>query len=621
MVERGNLFTCKKCKEPFYVQAGELKGHTLRVYCQCLNGHKGKRDISRYQADSMAHEVFEGIFTCMECGSTMSLMNTDVGRHKAEYVFICPIHGPQKREVPAFYHTAITGLQGTMNCSKSILDSLSCSKCGGVFSATEISEKKGILEMKARCPNGHKELRLVPKVADESVLKTVVKRLIHCDECGLPCQVLDTQPKGNKAQIEMSCPAHGKSKKQLPAEYAWMIESIVEAMSEGSIVKSMLNCRECGNALSIKAVELDKMKYKLKCSCMNGHSVDLSQPSDLDEEAIDSIVGGVLKCNDCDMVTDIIETKVSGNNVEMKLVCPIHGDFKKSVAMGIFKHVEERDKHIDRMPSTEESLICEKCKSPFIIRSTKLHDEIVELKMECRNGHGTNRHLHIGADEPVLERFYMQLYECHKCHNPMTLLFLEDKGDKFEAHFTCTNHGDSRIEIPTKHAAVARDAYLSTMSMSDLERLLETRLQTERAAEYQIEPDADIQEMLDIVNDIIEQQSVKFVGEKSGTRNGEESWYYGKALAGTEYIVIGSVSKENLTMRISVASDDEAKMELLLSEMRDNLREVLLKLQAKTGDTAPKKIECAQCGAALKKRALPGETVICDHCGTPLHWG
>ena len=329
-----------------------------------MNGHKGKRDISRYQADSMANEVFEGIFTCIECGSTMSLMNTDVGKRKAEYIFVCPIHGPQKREIPAFYHSSITGLQGSINYSKSILDSLSCTKCGGVFSASEITEKKGILEIKTRCPNGHKETRFVPKISDESVLKTVVKRLIHCDECGLPCQVLGTNPKGNKAQIEVSCPAHGKAKKELPAEYAWMVESIVEAMSEGSIVKSMLNCRECGNALSIKSVDLDKMKYKLKCSCTNGHSVDLSQPSDLDEEAIDSIVGGILKCNDCDLVTNILETKVSGNDVDLILLCPVHGDLKKSVSMGIYKHLEERNKQIDRMPSTEESLKCEKCKSP-----------------------------------------------------------------------------------------------------------------------------------------------------------------------------------------------------------------------------------------------------------------
>ncbi|MGD9397542.1 MAG: hypothetical protein PVJ05_13995 [Candidatus Thorarchaeota archaeon] len=620
-MEEKTIFTCKKCKEPFYVQAGELKGHTLRVYCQCLNGHKGKRDISRYQADSMAHEVFQGIFTCMECGSTMTLMNTDVGRHKAEYIFICPQHGPQKREIPAFYHTAITGLQGSINSSKSILDSLSCPRCGEVFIVTEIAEKKGLLEVKAKCSNGHKELRLIPKIADESVLKTVVKRLIHCDDCGLLCQVVETHPKGNKAQVELVCPAHGKKKKVLPVEYAWMFESIVEAMSEGSIVRSMLNCRECGNSLSIKGVELDKMKYKLKCSCMNGHSVELLQPSDLDEEAIDAIVGGVLKCNECDMMTDIVETKVSGNNVEMKLVCPVHGDFKKGVAVGVYKHVEERDKHIDRMPSTEESLKCEKCTSPMTIRGTKVRDEIVELKMECRNGHGDTRHLHVGAVEPVLERFYKQLYECHKCHNPLKLSIIEDKDDKSEAHLYCDNHGESKVEIPTNHAAIARDAYLSTMSMNDLEKLLETRLQTERAAEYQIEPDADVQEMLDIVNDVIEQQSVKFIGEKSGSKFGEESWFYGKARAGTEYIVIGSVSKENLTMRISVASDDENKMEMLLSEMKENLREVLLKLQAKTGDLAPKKIECAQCGAALRKRALPGETVLCDHCGTPLHWG
>jgi len=568
----------------------------------------------------MAHDVFKGIFICIECGSTMSLMNTDVGRHKAEYIFICPIHGPQKREIPAFYHTSVTGLQGSMNDSKSILDSLSCNKCGGVFSAVEIAEKKGILEVKSRCPNGHKELRFIPKVSDESVLKTVVKRLIHCDECGLPCQVISTQPKGNKAQIEVSCPAHGSSKKNLPAEYAWLVDTIVEAMSEGSIVKSMLNCRDCGNVLSIRSVDLDKMKYKLKCSCMNGHSVELSQPSDLDEEAIDAIVGGILKCNDCNLITDIVETKVSGNNVELKLLCPVHGDFKKGVSVGIFKHVEERDKHVDRMPTTKESLVCEKCTSPMTVRGTKVHDEVVELKMECRNGHGYTRYLHVGADDPVIERFYTQLYECHKCHNSLSLSMIEEKGDKSEAQLVCSNHGESNVEIPKDHAKAARDAYLSIMSMSELERLLETRLQTERAAEYQIDPDADVQEMLDIINDVIEQQSVKFVGEKSGTKNGEESWYYGKALVGTEYIVIGSVSKDNLTMKISVASDDERKMEMLLSEMKENLREVLLKLQAKTGDTAPKKIECANCRAALPKRALPGETVICDHCGTPLHW-
>jgi hypothetical protein len=620
-VEEKTIFTCKKCKEPFYVQAGELRGNTLRVYCQCMNGHKGKRDISRYQADSMANEVFEGIFTCIECGSTMSLMNTDVGKRKAEYIFVCPIHGPQKREIPAFYHSSITGLQGTINYSKSILDALSCTKCGGVFSVSEITEKKGILEIKTRCPNGHKEVRFVPKISDESVLKTVVKRLIHCDECGLPCQVLGTHPKGNKAQIEVSCPAHGKAKKELPAEYAWMVESIVEAMSEGSIVKSMLNCRECGNALSIKEVDLDKMKYKLKCSCTNGHNVDLSQPSDLDEEAIDSIIGGILKCNDCDLVTSILETKVSGNDVDLKLLCPVHGDFKKSVSMGIYKHLEERNKQIDRMPSTEESLKCEKCKSPMIIRDTKVRDEVVQLKMECWNGHGAERYLSVGADLPVIERFYTQLYECHKCHNLVNLTMIEEKEDKSEAILLCDNHGESKVEIPIKHSKAARDAYLSTKSIYDLEKLVETRLQTERAAEYQIEPDADIQEMLDIVNDVIEQQSVKFVGEKSGTKNGVESWYYGKALAGPEFVVIGSVSKDNLKIKISVASDDENKMEMLLSEMKENLREVLLRLQAKTGDLAPRKIECAQCGAALPKRALPGETIICEHCGTPLVWG
>jgi len=68
------MFACKKCKEPFYVLGSEMRGSNLRVYCQCLNGHKGKRDISRYQADSMAPEIFRGLFTCVDCGSIIVLI-------------------------------------------------------------------------------------------------------------------------------------------------------------------------------------------------------------------------------------------------------------------------------------------------------------------------------------------------------------------------------------------------------------------------------------------------------------------------------------------------------------------------------------------------------------------
>ena len=616
-----DVFVCKKCKEPFYILAGEMRGGTVRLYCQCLRGHKGKRDIGRYQADSMAPEIFKGLFTCVECGSTMSLVHTDLGRNEVEYVFLCPVHGPQKKRIPAFYHSAVTGIAGTVNSAKSILDSLSCPRCRQVFSTQAIEEKKGIMEFKYRCPNGHKEIRFAPTDADPSILKTVFKRLIHCEQCGLPCQVLGTSTKGDTARVEISCPAHGKTKKEMPAKHAWMLEKIAEAMSEGTVVRSMLKCTQCASRLSIRNIEIDKGKYRLKCSCPNGHSVEMSQPTDLDEEAIDAIVAGVMKCDDCDLITEIVGKKVSGSNVELDLVCSLHGTMHKGLKADLYKHLESREPELDRKSSIEESLKCTKCSSPITIRDSKIKDITTELKVECRNGHGGERSLSNTAYPAILSRTYTQLYECHRCHSPTDLVQIQEKAKSADVYLMCSQHGESTVSVPLAHASAVRDAYLQTKSLHDLQILMETSLQTQHACEYQIDANADPAEMLEIVKNVIEQHSVLFVDEQTNPKTGLEAWYYGKALAGDEFVVVGSASKENLILRIAVASNNETKLELMLGEMRENLREVLLRIQTKSEDTAPKKIACPQCGAGLAKRALPGETIVCDHCGTPLHWG
>ena len=616
-----DVFVCKKCKEPFYILGSEMRGSTVRLYCQCLNGHKGKRDIGRHQADSMAPEIYKGLFTCIECGSTMSIVHSDLGRNEVEYIFLCPIHGPQRKKNPSFYHSAVTGIQETVNSAKSILDSLTCSRCKQVFSTQQIEEKKGIMEFKYRCPNGHKETRYTRTDSDPTVLKTVFKRLIHCEQCGLLCQVLDVSAKGDKARVELSCPAHGKTKKEMPAKHAWMIEKIAEAVSEGTIVRSMLNCTQCKSELSIRSIDLDKNKYKLKCCCPNGHSIDMTQPTDLDEEAIDAIVGGIMKCNDCSLLTEIVNKKVDGINVELELVCPLHGTMRKGIKPDILKHLETREPDLDRNSTVEESLKCTKCSAPITIRDSKVKDDIIELKTECRNGHGSTRYLSNTARLDTLSQTYMHLYECHKCHNPIDLIQINELAGSADVHLSCDQHGESIVSVPLSHASAARDAHLLTKTLSDIQVLMDTSLQTKHACEYQMDANADPAEMLEIVKNIIEQHSVLFIEEVTDSKSGLEAWYYGKALAGDEFVILGSVSKENLVIRITVASNNETKLELMLAEMRENLREVLLRIQTKTEDTAPKKIACPQCGASIVKRALPGETISCDHCGVPLHWG
>lgn len=569
----------------------------------------------------MASDVFKGLFTCVLCGSTSSLINIDLGRRDVEYTFLCPIHGEQKKRIPAHYHTAVTGLRQMVNSPKSILASLTCPRCSQVFSASEIADKKRFLEVKVRCPNGHRELRYIPSDALDAIMKTVIKRLVHCDDCGLPCMIRETTIKGEKARAEVVCPAHGKQRKELPSRYVWMLEKIVDALSEATIVRSMLSCTNCGKSLSIKSIDLDKDMYKIKCTCPDGHSSEMMQQTDLDEEAIDAIVGGLLKCNRCDLLTQIVETKVRGKEVEIELVCPVHGPMRKDMASGIYKHLEEQEPHIDREPMVEAALKCEKCSSPVTIRNTKLKDAYVELKMECRNGHGQERYFSNEAGAAVLSKVYRQFYECHRCHNPMELVRIDELEDNSEVIVTCEKHGESEMEIPHGHEASARDAYISTKTLLDLQRLLDKKLQIQRACEYQITPETNPDEMLDIVRNIVEQHSVSYVDENTDAKTGIEVWYYGKALAGDEFVVAGSVSKESLTVRILVASSDEAKLDMLLYDLREELREVLLRLQAKSDDTAPRKIPCAHCGAALPRRALPGETIICPHCGTPLHWG
>jgi len=616
------VFVCKKCKEPFYVLGSEMRGSTLRVYCQCLKGHKAKRDISRYQADSMAPAIFKGLFTCTDCGSTMALLHSDIGRKEVEYTFLCPIHGVKLKRIPSYYHTSVTSALATINSAKSILDSLSCSKCGQIFSVQDVEEKKAIMIFKCRCPSGHKELRHVPFDADPAILKTVFKRLIYCVQCGLPCKISSTSVKGNMARIEMSCPAHGKTRKEMPAKHAWMIEKIADAVSEGSIVRSMLKCTECSSNLSIRSIEIDKDKYKIKCSCSNGHTREMMQPTELDEEAIEAIVSGVLKCNQCDLLTEIVSTKVSGTTVELELVCLVHKEMKKGITGDIYKHLEEREPQIDRYDDVEKSLTCEKCPAVITIKDTKLKDKTVELKVECRNGHGSERYLSRSAGHKSLSRVYMQLFECHKCHNSRRLVRIDDNEEgKTEAFLFCEQHKDTKVAIPSDHKEAVRDAFLKTKKLRDLENLVDKTLQTKRACEYQMDAKADATEMLDIVKNVIEQHSVLYVDEKSNPKTGLEAWYYGKALDGDEFVVIGSASKENLSLRISVASNNEKKLEVMLAEMRENLREVLLRIQTKSDDTAPQKISCPQCNAGLAKRALPGETIECEHCGTPLHFG
>jgi hypothetical protein len=584
-----------------------------------MKGHKGRREFGRMQAEAVALELFEGIFTCIDCGSVMSLANTDVQRDKVEYVFVCPIHGPIRKQIPSYYVTAIGHLKGQVNSAKSVLDSLSCPRCKEVFVVHEIEDKQGILYMKSRCPNNHKEMRYLARDVDESILKAILKRLVHCDTCGLPCTIESSETKKDKTRVELSCPVHGHSRKEIPAGHAHLLDAVVAAVSDTGLVRSMLRCRDCGKPLSIRSIESEKDGLKFKSSCANGHSFELVHPVKWSEESAEEITRGLLKCNECDLLTELTLKKVEGSHAEIEILCPIHGEFKKGMTVEAYKQFEATYPNIDRQETLDESLKCKKCAAPVIVKDVKSKKDSVNVKIECHNGHSDDRLIPIDYSTDALLQVYSRAYECPKCHDPLKLLEIETKNDTAITKVVCEKHGESKFEIPVSHAAAMKDAFLATVSVAQLEPIVEG-LEAQDSCKFQIDPGLDALEIFQVVKSVIEQHDLQLVSEKSPSESEHRVWYYGRAMMGDEYVIMGSVSMSERELLIEGYSDNKERISSLISQMSDNLRDILLRIHTDVADLAPTVIKCVHCDAALGKRGLPGETTTCGHCGTPLHW-
>ncbi|UCH03956.1 MAG: hypothetical protein JSW05_10235 [Candidatus Thorarchaeota archaeon] len=613
------MFTCRKCREPFYVQEAEERWSNLRLYVQCMNGHKGKREIPLLQAKNSAPELFKGLFTCIECGLTMGLVATDVRKNRMEYVFLCPIHGPQERRIPAQYHSAVSEMDIEEETAKSVTTAMNCPRCGEGLVVDEIEDSAGVLILKSRCPRGHKTTRFIPRETQEGITNKVMKRFLSCDSCGLPVNIDDGSIKGDKLKLQVSCPVHGSSKKEIPAQFAGVLDAVSQSVSEGAMLQSVLKCKDCGKPLSIRSIEEAREDYKLKTRCANGHSYELIQHLDWSPDVIDEIAKAVFKCNECDLLGEITSRKVDSKGAEIEIVCPVHQINRKGLTVDSYKRIEEREDEIDRMPSIEESLKCVKCGTPIVIRDSGFNKGVIETKVECEKGHGDNRYYAEDFRPEVLEMVYDRMFECHKCHQRMEFISFEEEKDKGRVTISCEKHGDRRFELPSTHGLLVRDAFTASMTLPQVEALTESTLGSEDSFKLQFDPGLDSEEMFNIMKSVIEQHDVQFIADVE-SKDANLAWYYGKALRGNQFVVKGSVSGDMREIEINGYSDNEKNLSSLVAHMRENLREVLLRVHEEADDIQPLVVQCVHCNAALSKRGLPGETTRCGHCGVPLHW-
>lgn len=454
------MFSCKTCGDPLYIRSAEMDEKILTMHVQCLKGHKSVRRLSEQQAKDMASEVFKKLYTCTECGLNMTHIEERGQGHIIESVFLCPIHGPQKREFPRTFQATVELVGADVDSPRSIIDSFRCSQCGSVYAVNEIDLRQGVLEVETRCANGHKTTRYLPTSLEISLMKNILQRVVHCDKCGLPGHITEVERRGTTTRLTVSCPIHGASKKDILSTHLDLLQEAVSEIPEDAVVKSSLAAHDCSQALAIRSIEEGKQGYKLKCICPGTKNTsDRILPITWNESVILRIAIALLTCDECGSLTHILDKKRTKKRVNFRIVCPVHGVMKREAPPDVYKLVEEHQSSIDYMPSIIRSLSCEKCSMPLNVRDVEERRGLIELDVECRNGHRSSRLFIPGLDQKTLTSLYKRLYQCPECYEDLELVYIEPRAREDRVVLLCALHGKTVLDIPPDHAEAMQSAY------------------------------------------------------------------------------------------------------------------------------------------------------------------
>ena len=437
-----------------------MKDKILTMQVQCLRGHKSIRRLSEHQAKEMAPEVFKRLYTCTECGSNMTHIEERGQGNNIESIFLCPIHGPQKREFPRAFHAIVELAGAEVDSPRSIIDSFRCPQCGLVYAVNEIDQRQGVLEVATRCANGHKGTRYLPSSLETSLLKRILQRVVHCDRCGLPGHITNVEKRGNTARLTTTCPIHGATKKDILSTHLDILNEAVSEIPEDAVVNSSLTDHDCRGALAIRSIEESKQGYKLKCVCPGTKNTsDRVLPLTWNEPVVKRIATALLTCDECGHLTHILDKKKTKKKVGFRIVCPTHGVMTREAPPDVFRLINKHQVSIDRMPSMVRSLSCEKCSMPVNVRDVEERRGLIEFDVECRNGHRSKRLFVPGLDQETLTGLYKRLYQCPECYESLDLVYIEPSGREDRVVLLCPLHGKTVLDIPPDHAEAMQSAY------------------------------------------------------------------------------------------------------------------------------------------------------------------
>ena len=425
-----------------------------------MNGHKSVRRLAEHQIQDMGTEIFKKLFVCFDCGSNMTLVDSIVQGSKIEGIFLCPQHGLEKREFPKAYSSSVDIAASEADSPRSIIEAFRCPQCGLVFAVSEIQDRKGILEVETKCANGHKTTRYLPPNIEQSLLKKVLQRIVHCDRCGMPGHIADVEKSSGSARIHSSCPVHGVIKKDIPLQYLDLLKLAVSEIPEDAVLKATLTSRDCRSPLAIRSIEDYKSGYKLKCICPGTkHTTERILPLTWNEPIVKRVTTALLTCDECGNLTHILTKRRRSKRVNFQIVCPVHGVMQREATPAVFDIISDYEQSLDHIPSVVKSLSCTKCKMPLNLKDVEEKRGLIEFDVECRNGHGSKRLFKPGLKPETLVDLYKRFYQCPECYEPLDLVYIEPGAREDRVVLLCSIHGKFIFDIPPDHAKAMHLAY------------------------------------------------------------------------------------------------------------------------------------------------------------------
>lgn len=454
------MFTCNKCSEPLYIRSAILKEKILTMDVQCLNGHKSVRRVAEHQVEDMAAEMFDSVYTCLDCGYTMISVETEIDDDEALGYFLCPNHGYQKREFPSKYLGHVNLAGASTDPYQSVRNAFRCPQCGQVYALIDITENDGILEMDARCASGHKAAKYVSLAIDPDLLKKLLQRSVHCERCGLPGHIAKIETRKKDAILYTTCPTHGTAKKSVPIQLLPQVEEAVREIPEDAVVRSMLRSSTCPQPLAIRGIDATSAGYRFRTVCPgHGPAGSLTIPVTWNEVNNQLITRAVLTCGECGLFTHILGAKKKKNEIEFDVVCPIHGVMQRDAPHEVYQFVSKTSETIDTIPSIVKSLRCLKCGLPLSLKDVENKRGLTEFDMDCRNGHRNKRFFVPSMRKETLVDIYKGLFNCPECFDPMDLVYTKPEGRETRVVQLCTLHGKQVLDVPHNHAEAIEAAY------------------------------------------------------------------------------------------------------------------------------------------------------------------